>query len=204
MSSGGCLRVDCGRQNGRQGCFSSTPIAMRRRIFLTTSNACRMSSWSRRNLQPPTSPIYGDGVHGRNPNPGHLLSVVNLETRKHVTDIDLSPYVAPHGLQIGPDGPALHHLREQWRGRACRSRRQCGRRRNRKPVSVNSPSPCDRTERAVALYRERRGRLDLGDRPAGTPTRPAGGDPASVGGPSRFHLTATSLLRSMTRNRCSL
>src|SRR5258705_7842589 len=49
-------------------------------------------------------PIYGDGVHGRNPNPGHLLSVVNLETRKHVTDIDLSPYVAPHGLQIGPDG----------------------------------------------------------------------------------------------------
>jgi DNA-binding beta-propeller fold protein YncE len=57
---------------------------------------------------PPTStayvPIYGDGIHGRNPNPGHLLSVVDLEQRGHVADIDLSPYVAPHGLQIGPDG----------------------------------------------------------------------------------------------------
>lgn len=49
-------------------------------------------------------PIYGDGIHGRNPNPGHLLSVVDLEQRAHVADIDLSPYVAPHGLQVGPDG----------------------------------------------------------------------------------------------------
>jgi len=49
-------------------------------------------------------PIYGDGIHGRNPNPGHLLSVVDLATRRHVADIDLSPYIAPHGLQIGPDG----------------------------------------------------------------------------------------------------
>jgi DNA-binding beta-propeller fold protein YncE len=49
-------------------------------------------------------PIYGDGIHGRNPKPGHLLSVVDLKKRAHVADIDLSPYVAPHGLQIGPDG----------------------------------------------------------------------------------------------------
>jgi DNA-binding beta-propeller fold protein YncE len=49
-------------------------------------------------------PIYGDGIHGRNPNPGHLLSVVDLATRTHVADINLSPYIAPHGLQIGPDG----------------------------------------------------------------------------------------------------
>jgi DNA-binding beta-propeller fold protein YncE len=49
-------------------------------------------------------PIYGDGIHGRNPNPGHLLSVVDLVTRRHVADVDLSPYTAPHGLQIGPDG----------------------------------------------------------------------------------------------------
>jgi len=49
-------------------------------------------------------PIYGDGIHGRNPNPGHLVSVVDLEQRAHVADIDLSPYIAPHGLQIGPDG----------------------------------------------------------------------------------------------------
>jgi DNA-binding beta-propeller fold protein YncE len=49
-------------------------------------------------------PIYGDGIHGRNPNPGHLLSIVDLEKRVHVADIDLSPYIAPHGVQIGPDG----------------------------------------------------------------------------------------------------
>ena len=49
-------------------------------------------------------PIYGDGIHGRNPNPGHLLSIIDLEKRQHVADVDLSPYVSPHGLQIGPDG----------------------------------------------------------------------------------------------------
>ena len=49
-------------------------------------------------------PIYGDGIHGRNPHPGHLLSVIDLENRAHVADIDLSPFVAPHGLQIGCDG----------------------------------------------------------------------------------------------------
>jgi DNA-binding beta-propeller fold protein YncE len=49
-------------------------------------------------------PIYGDGVHGRNPHPGHLLSLVDLEQRRHVADIDLSPLVSPHGLQLGPEG----------------------------------------------------------------------------------------------------
>ena len=49
-------------------------------------------------------PIYGDGIHGRNPNPGHLLSVVDLAQRRHVGDIDLAPYVSPHGMLIGPDG----------------------------------------------------------------------------------------------------
>ena len=49
-------------------------------------------------------PIFGDGIHGRNPHPGHLLSVVDLEKRQHVADIDLSPYLAPHSMQIGPDG----------------------------------------------------------------------------------------------------
>jgi DNA-binding beta-propeller fold protein YncE len=49
-------------------------------------------------------PIYGDGIHGRNPHPGHLLSIVDLEKRQHVADTDLSPFESPHGLQIGPDG----------------------------------------------------------------------------------------------------
>lgn len=49
-------------------------------------------------------PIFGDGIHGRNPHPGHLLSVVDLAAHEHVFDIDLSPYVSPHGLLVGPDG----------------------------------------------------------------------------------------------------
>ena len=49
-------------------------------------------------------PIYGDGIHGRNPNPGHLLSIFDLNKRAHVGDIDLRPYIAPHTLKLGPDG----------------------------------------------------------------------------------------------------
>ncbi|MCF8475666.1 MAG: hypothetical protein K9G60_01440 [Pseudolabrys sp.] len=49
-------------------------------------------------------PIYGDGIHGRNPNPGHLLAIIDLEKRAHAGDIDLRPYIAPHTLKLGPDG----------------------------------------------------------------------------------------------------
>jgi DNA-binding beta-propeller fold protein YncE len=49
-------------------------------------------------------PIFGDGIHGRNPNPGHLLAIIDLKKRAHVGDIDLRPYIAPHTLKLGPDG----------------------------------------------------------------------------------------------------
>jgi YVTN family beta-propeller protein len=49
-------------------------------------------------------PIFGDGIHGRNPNPGHLLCIIDLKHRAHVGDIDLRPYIAPHTLKLGPDG----------------------------------------------------------------------------------------------------
>src|SRR5438874_7766629 len=49
-------------------------------------------------------PIFGDGIHGRNPNPGHLLCIIDLERRAHIGDIDLRPYIAPHTLRLGPDG----------------------------------------------------------------------------------------------------
>jgi YVTN family beta-propeller protein len=49
-------------------------------------------------------PIFGDGVHGRNPNPQHLLCVFDLNTRSLVMTIDLRPYVAPHTLRLAPDG----------------------------------------------------------------------------------------------------
>ena len=49
-------------------------------------------------------PIFGDGIHGRNPNPQHFLCVFDLHVRAHIATIDLSPYVAPHTLKLGPDG----------------------------------------------------------------------------------------------------
>ncbi len=49
-------------------------------------------------------PIFGDGVHGRNPNPQHFLCVFDLNRRAHVATIDLRPYIAPHTLKLGPDG----------------------------------------------------------------------------------------------------
>ena len=49
-------------------------------------------------------PIYGDGKHGDNPNPGHLIAVFDLKARRHVGDLSTSPYLAPHGVRWGPGG----------------------------------------------------------------------------------------------------
>ncbi len=49
-------------------------------------------------------PIFGDGIHGRNPHPGHILCVIDLLKRRRVVDIDLRPYIGPHTLKLGPDG----------------------------------------------------------------------------------------------------
>ena len=49
-------------------------------------------------------PIFGDGVHGRNPNPQHHLCIFDLNKRAHVGTIDLRPLIAPHTLKLGPDG----------------------------------------------------------------------------------------------------
>src|SRR6187399_285722 len=49
-------------------------------------------------------PLYGDGVYGRNPNPGHKIVAIDLATRKVRNTIDVSPYQAPHGLQVDDKG----------------------------------------------------------------------------------------------------
>lgn len=49
-------------------------------------------------------PIYGDGIHGKNPNPGHVIALIDLKDRKHIGDIDLHPHVSPHTLKLAPDG----------------------------------------------------------------------------------------------------
>lgn len=49
-------------------------------------------------------PIYGDGIHGKNPHPGHLVAVFDLKARRHAFDFSTYPYLAPHGLRWGPQG----------------------------------------------------------------------------------------------------
>jgi YVTN family beta-propeller protein len=48
--------------------------------------------------------IYGDGVYGRNPHPGHVIAIVDLASKKMTGSIDISPYIAPHGLQVDANG----------------------------------------------------------------------------------------------------
>jgi len=50
------------------------------------------------------APIYGDGVYGRNAHPAHEIAVVDLASRKQVATIDVSPYIAPHGIQVDAKG----------------------------------------------------------------------------------------------------
>lgn len=49
-------------------------------------------------------PVYGDGVYGRNPHPGHTIAIIDLDQRKIAGTIDVSPYEAPHGIQIDAAG----------------------------------------------------------------------------------------------------
>jgi YVTN family beta-propeller protein len=49
-------------------------------------------------------PIYGDGIYGRNPNPGHEIAIIDLAAKQLAGTIDISPYIAPHGIQIDSRG----------------------------------------------------------------------------------------------------
>jgi DNA-binding beta-propeller fold protein YncE len=49
-------------------------------------------------------PVYGDGVYGRNPNPGRSILIVDLGSQKVTGTIDISPHQAPHGIQIDGGG----------------------------------------------------------------------------------------------------
>jgi YVTN family beta-propeller protein len=49
-------------------------------------------------------PFYGDGVYGNNPKPDHRIVIIDLATRAITGTIDVSPYIAPHGLQVDASG----------------------------------------------------------------------------------------------------
>jgi DNA-binding beta-propeller fold protein YncE len=49
-------------------------------------------------------PIYGDGIYGANPHPGHIIAIVDLAAKKLTGTIDVSPAIAPHGLRVDDKG----------------------------------------------------------------------------------------------------
>ena len=48
--------------------------------------------------------IYGNGIYGNNTQPGCTIVVLDLASRAQVGTLDVSPYLAPHGLMFGADG----------------------------------------------------------------------------------------------------
>jgi DNA-binding beta-propeller fold protein YncE len=48
--------------------------------------------------------VYGDGIFGKNPHPGHTIAIIDLVAQKMVGVIDVAPYQAPHGLQVDQSG----------------------------------------------------------------------------------------------------
>ena len=50
------------------------------------------------------TPVYGDGIYGRNPHPAHTIAIIDLPSRTVTGMIDVSPYQAPHGIQIDEAG----------------------------------------------------------------------------------------------------
>jgi DNA-binding beta-propeller fold protein YncE len=48
--------------------------------------------------------VYGSGVFGNNPRPGHTIAVFDLKAHRQLPDIDVAPYRAPHGLQVDARG----------------------------------------------------------------------------------------------------
>ena len=50
------------------------------------------------------TPVYGDGIYGRNQHPAHTIAIIDLPSRTVSGMIDVSPYQAPHGIQIDEAG----------------------------------------------------------------------------------------------------
>jgi DNA-binding beta-propeller fold protein YncE len=48
--------------------------------------------------------VYGAGVFGDNPRPGHTIAIIDLASRSLVGSIDVAPYRAPHGMQLDTAG----------------------------------------------------------------------------------------------------
>ena len=67
-------------------------------------------------------PIFGDGIHGRNPNPQHQLCVFDLQKARARHHHRSAPLYRPAHAQARAGRLHLHHLRELGEGRGDRPR----------------------------------------------------------------------------------
>ena len=56
-------------------------------------------------------PIYGDGVHGDNPDPGHLIAVIDLKEKRHLGDFSVSPSRRHMVCDVVRTGVSIAHVR---------------------------------------------------------------------------------------------
>ena len=148
-------------------------------------------------------PIFGDGIHGRNPNPGHTLWVIDLMKRTRAAEIDLRPYIAPHTLKLGPDGFIYITCENSAVVAVIDRGDEQGGRRDQFRIDQRS-SPHHFAGRQAPLHRERGRRHGLGDRPAGAQAAAARSRRRARSPASRYRRTAARSSRSTTPSRrCS-
>ena len=145
-------------------------------------------------------PIFGDGIHGRNPNPQHWLCVFDLDKRALIATIDLRPYIAPHTLKLGPDGLIYITCENSAKVVVDRPQDQQGGGRDRFRLDQRPP-PDHRAGRPAALHRERGGRHGVGDRPAEAEAARQDQDALARSPASRSRPTAAPWSRSTTPSR---
>ncbi len=126
-------------------------------------------------------PKYGDGIYADNPNPGQSIIIIDLESRKVSGTIDVSPYLAPHGLQV--DNSRKHYATVEM---------------NRKmlvidPITKTKVSHCRRTARGAwrSITKSRSSTLSI-QRPMKSSKQSTSRTKASVRTAYIFHRMATN------------
>jgi hypothetical protein len=64
---------------------------------------------------PAYTPIYGDGIYGRNPNPGHEIAIIDLASRDQTQPVQ-KPQTAGAKSEESPSSPAYPLLRKALAG----------------------------------------------------------------------------------------
>ncbi len=48
--------------------------------------------------------IYGPGVYGQNPTPGHEIAAIDVRSKRLIRKMEIGPHSAPHGMAVAANG----------------------------------------------------------------------------------------------------